>query len=700
MRLTGNGVEKSRILMASITLCPRCSSHLELPIGVAPTSLIECPICEAEFLLASVAPRAIPRARVVEQQVGREVKEVEPVADEPSLPLYASPTFGVVVDEEAESSEPATTDNLSRLLRSSGEWQLPGVHVPAEDQEETAAVEEDEESSTSLDLNAADERVIPNDHAASATPFGVTFDAAYRDADPELASESPAQSDDLKLGSSRLDQLLSDLMKSPVAPTSSPTIEVSSSSPAPKLPRFAEFEPHDEGAEEEPTHAELSEAGQDFDEVEVLDAPEDRWRRLRESAAQEEQLSEVAEEFADEEASDDDEQPLLQLETTPRRKRRPAGLRTLVGVVGGGAIGILGGAYALLWLRGSDGDVLHMANLLPPAMLPPSMQPLLDERSQENNQVAVEASANTPPTDDSGSIASPETTTLEFAESPDEPTAEQGAAAGEAELAAAPDETRALHQDAAVMPAAATEPAEDTSATPTVADAVVETEADAPKHWPTTPIVGQLRNAPRYTVADLDALLIDADAAHRRFLAGDLSRKDDVAAMGQAYIELCKLAERFTLTDPAEFGNELITKQMNAKNIFRGTVGLPARRNDLAMIAGRWLQHSRRPNQGVVLLGKVTDLRAQGPWTEYTIETPLGDSTAVSKVLMDGVPFASGAEVAVVGTVIADPRQTITGYEGEAPQVIVSGFAFVPEEFTAPKISDLDEEVGDLFSGG
>jgi hypothetical protein len=691
--------------MASITLCPRCSSHLELPTGVAPTSLIECPICEAEFLLASVAPRAIPRARVVEQQVGREVKEVEPVADEPSLPLYASPTFGVVVDEEAESSEPATPDNLSRLLRSSSEWQFPGVHVPAEDQEETTAAEKDEESSTSLDLNAADERVIPNDHAAPATPFGATLDAAYRDADPELASESLVQPDELKLGSSRLDQLLSDLMKSPVAPTSSsssPTIEVpSSSSLAPKLPSFAEFESQDDGVEEEPIHAQLGESGQDFDEVEVLDAPEDRWRRLRESAAQEEQLSEVAEEFADEEGSDDDESPLPQLETTPRRKRRPAGLRTPIGVVGGGAIGILGGAYALLWLRGPAVDVLHMANWLPPAMLPVSMQPLANDGVQRDNQFAPGDRTNSLLAEDNNdSIASPETTTLKFAESPDEPTKEQGAATGEAELAAAPDETATLHQDAAVMPAAATEPAEETSATPTVADAVAETEADAPKHWPTTAIVGQLRNAPRYTVADLDALLIDADAAHRRFLAGDLSRKDDVAAMGQAYIELCKLAERFTLTDPAEFGNELITKQMNAKNIFRGTVGLPARRNDLAMIAGRWLQHNRRPNQGVILLGKVADLRAQGPWTEYTIETPLGDSTAVSKVLMDGVPFASGAEVAVVGTVIADPRQAIAGYEGDAPQVIVAGFAFVPEEFTAPKISDLGEEVGDLFSGG
>ena len=121
---------------------------------------------------------------------------------------------------------------------------------------------------------------------------------------------------------------------------------------------------------------------------------------------------------------------------------------------------------------------------------------------------------------------------------------------------------------------------------------------------------------------------------------------------------------------------------------------------ELAMIAGRWLQHARRPNQGVVVLGKVIDLHAQGPWTEYTIETPLGDSSAVSKVLMEGVPFKSGSDVAVVGTIVADPRQAIDGYAGEAQQVIVSGFAFVPEDFVAPKIGGLSGEAGDLFSLG
>lgn len=170
--------------------------------------------------------------------------------------------------------------------------------------------------------------------------------------------------------------------------------------------------------------------------------------------------------------------------------------------------------------------------------------------------------------------------------------------------------------------------------------------------------------------------------------------------MGQSYIELCKLAELYTLVDPAEFGNDLITKQMNAKNIFRGIAGDSARRSDLAMIAGRWLQHNRRPNKGVLLLGKVTDVKAQGPWTEYTLETQLGDATATSKVLMDGIPFATGLEIAVVGTIIDEPQRTIDGYAGDAAQVIVSGFAFVPEDFVAPSLGRVSGDEADLFSLG
>lgn len=660
--------------MASITLCPRCSSHLELPSGLAPTSLVECPICEAEFLLASVAPRAIPKVRLVEHDATPENKTTET----PSAPL------GIIVDDaDVASAEPAPSvdDRLSRLMRSASSWQLPGVQQPEE--EETAAADEDDQpsmlDSPTLDLDISDERIIPNDHAPAVKTFGVTLDAAYRDADPETADKSSNVADELQLAGSRLDQLLSDLMKpQTVAATASPAEPTIARTESPAPPTFTEFVDENDAAEDE-----------------TIPFEPQRRREWDEETAADGEETEEAVAYADEEAAEEDEYAALDLQAAPRRQRRSSGVRSLVGIVGGGVLGIVGGAYILLWLR-PELDLLNMAQWLPPAILP-SATPSSPESDLADQgalpppapvgQLGSESDSAepAPPTKSTIAIAEPS------AESPEQPAEHESTVADENEFAAAPPaEQGGIRRDTAVTTASAVEPLGSDAVQP----------ASEPVHWPTTPIVGQLRAPKFYSVAELEATLPGADAAHRRFLAGDLARKEDVAAMGQAYIELCKLAEQFTLTNPAEYGNELITKQMNAKNIFRGSVGDPARRNDLAMIAGRWLQHARRPNQGVVVLGKVTDLQALGPWTEYTIETPLGYSSAVSKVLIDGVPFKSGSDVAVVGAIVADPRQAIDGYAGEAQQVIVSGFAFVPEDFVAPKLGGVSGDAGDLFSLG
>jgi len=656
--------------MASITLCPRCSSHLELPSGLAPTSLVECPICEAGFLLASVAPRAIPKVRLVEH----DATENKTTTATPSAPL------GIIVDDASAEPAPSVDDRLSRLMRSASSWQLPGIQQPEE--EETAAADEDEQpsmlDSPMLDLEASDERIIPNDHAPAVKTFGATLDAAYRDADPATVDKPSSAADELQLAGSRLDQLLSDLMKpQTVAAAASPAEPTIVRTESPATPTFTEFVEENDAAEDE-----------------TIPFEPQRRREWDDEAAAEGEEAEETIAYADEEASEE-EFATLDLQAAPRRQRRSSGVRSLVGIVGGGVIGIVGGAYILLWMR-PELDLLNMAQWMPSALLPSSAQSSPESNLVDQGALPPPAPVGqlrdetggaepAPPTASTSAIAEPST------EAPEQPAEQETTVADENEFAAAPPaEHGGILQDSAVTPASAIGPIDGAPAAP----------ASEPVHWPTTPIVGQLRAPKLYSVAELEATLPGADAAHRRFLAGDLARKEDVAGMGQAYIELCKLAEQFTLTNPAEYGNELITKQMNAKNIFRGSVGDPARRNDLAMIAGRWLQHARRPNQGVVVLGKVTDLQAQGLWTEYTVETPLGDSSAVSKVLMEGVPFQSGSDVAVVGTIVADPRQAIDGYAGEAQQVIVSGFAFIPEDFVAPKIGGVSGEAGDLFSLG
>ena len=709
--------------MASITLCPRCSSHLELPAGLTPTSLVECPICEAEFLLASVAPRAIPKVRLVEQDIHHPSSESD---DE--LMDEATPTrepLGIIADDDvpAESEqEPvaeSTDDKLSRLLRSTSSWQLPGASPPeaAEQDDAEDADEPSAEVASFEEFDAEiDDRIIPNDHAPRPT-FGATLDAAYRDADPETAAPAAPAADELKLGGSRLDQLLSDRMKTPPAPLASATPAASEDKPVqPRAaaPTFAEFE-SDEQTEAELEPASYAEAAESEiaeydavgDESNSDDAPsdesfEERWRRLQANSAATE-VGSTAEEQADDYATvdyaavedddavtyeanaeaepeseqwtSDEEFDELDRSTSKRRRRRPSVVKTLVGVVGGGFIGIFLAGYGLLWLKGPDGDLLGIANLLPAAMLPgaddaASQEPL----SLAGDRLPPPAPVDAAPMSEAAPPQQPDESTLDFAHDAQPPAdgelaATEAPSSAEAQPLAPP---APMHRDADVLPTVAVETIQ----------------------WPTTPIVGELKGVKLFGTADLGDHIASADAAHRTFLAGDLARKEDVAAMGQAYIELCKLAERYTLTNPKEFGNDLVTKQMAAKLIFRGAVGDSARRNDLAMIAGRWLEHARRPNQGVLLLGRITDLQPQGKWTEYTIETPLGSTVSVNKVLMDKISFKFGDEVAVVGAIVADPSQAIAGYTGDAKQVVVAGFAFAPEDFVAPRTG----ATADLFT--
>jgi hypothetical protein len=583
--------------MPSIAICPRCTSHLGLPAGADSAAQVQCPICEVEFSLATVSPRELPQARLVES---------------------------VAKVDDAEHTEagasPSPQERLSRLLRSSASWTSP----------------------TPLEEAKPDLPEVGDD---------ASYDRAYQDADPELARQQTAPQQ-TQPASSRLDQLLSDLIKNPAEPIPVPTARV---------------EPREVAATNDADRASFSATlGHDF-ETDFADSSADQEAGADEKDAEEEQVV-----VSSSGVTATGEGIPLDLRTAPRRKRRPAGVRTLVGVIGGGVLGIALGAYGLLWLQGPNGDFLGLAKWLPPAMLPSSMSSMANVETDDDVSVASQA-------DDAPDGASmPQADENLLSTDSDE----QGMAPGAA--ATLPNDNQPPRLDPEVMQATAEEPVADapTAAAPTVAPAPA---ASTPTAWPTTPIVGDLRNVKLYSVAELGELLEDADAAHRQFLAGDLTKQQSWATMGPAYMAIAALAERYTLTDPSAYGNELITKQLAAKNIFRGTLGDPARRTDLATIAARWLQHERRQNQGVVLIGRVRDLQPNGKWTQYTIDVPLGEGTVAATVLMDRISFTTGDEVAVVGAILQKPLQRLTGYQGEAAEVVIAGYSFAPADFVAPQ---------------
>jgi hypothetical protein len=560
--------------MPLITICPRCTSHLALSGDVTPAAQVQCPICEVEFSLATVVPRELPQARLVDHADHADAEvEVEP-------------------DDLADQSTESAQERLSALLRSTAQWR------PAAPSEEESAVDDD---------RALDEEP-PRAIAATAKPAAA----------------------DLKLGDSRLDQLLSDLIKEqPASPPES---------------RFASHlaEAESLAVEFEPTQSPDFYA--DLDEVEETTQPES-------SRAAEPAPVPV---FAGEAAADD---LPSDLRTAPRRKRKPKLVRMLVGVVAGGMIGVGLGAYGLLWLRGPQGDFLGIARYLPPSMLPASVKQIAGDDAAANDSRDSE-----PPTSESTLAATPlPQPRFDSAVAPasvEEPVAEPGDPSAPDRLALAP------------------EPSAPTLAPP-------PTESSSPTT--STTIVARLRGVHLHPLAELHEARDSANAALNEFLAGDLAQQQSWSTMGPAYIALAAFAEQFTLVeDVADQQDQLLEAQTAAKDVFRKLIGNAPRRADLATVAARWLQHDRRQNQGVILVGKVRNASPQGDLVEYTVDVPLGDSAVASRVLSSEASFNPGDDIAVVGAILPQPREQFAGYAGEASQVILAGWAFAPVALATP----------------
>ena len=286
--------------MPLITICPRCTSHLGLPGDVTPAAQVQCPICEVEFSLATVVPRELPQARLIDHGDAAVAAEARRVPEEP-----------------AETAQ----ERLSALLRTTAQWR------PA----------------SAAESNAGHELLD-------------TFDNEPADAPAAVATPTASE---LKLGDSRLDQLLSDLIKDSGQPLREPEspfanqLAAAQSSPV-------EFVPSE--------HHEF--------EAEIDDEPSETYSDAHDERKQSPQ-EEVAPWFGH---TSESELP-ADLRTAPRRKRKPKVLRMLLGVVLGGMIGIGLGAYGLLWLRGSQGDFLGIAQYLPPAMLPASVKQIAGDET-------------------------------------------------------------------------------------------------------------------------------------------------------------------------------------------------------------------------------------------------------------------------------------------------------------------------------
>ena len=303
------------------------------------------------------------------------------------------------------------------------------------------------------------------------------------------------------------------------------------------------------------------------------------------------------------------------------QKRRARGrgslVRQLVGVVGGGAAGLMLGYFALLWWRGPDGDLLGVADRIPSTLLPASFDEAGDSRGLVSDAPAPSPEAqsdveratfesNIPSPTESGDVAEPRPLTPEGAK-------------------------------------------------PLVANATVQ-------------------DAPSYTQEQLNAAIALAATARERLVTGALNDAAAKRTKGESYVQLCQIAE--TLTFLADDNAQTVAdSQDSGRQFFAELLQDPTSREEIAQIAVRWIGYPKRPHGGVFFAGKVLSSQQTGSAQEVQLE--LVDGATVTVLTPE--PSALDGTVGVVGSILEQPAERVTGYSGTADQAVWARLVFAVE---------------------
>lgn len=587
--------------MAQVANCPQCEHDLLVPDGTVAGVWSRCPNCRAFFQLKDAKPRELIELEVVEADGdAADDQSAQTVADLSSMATWAGGSEEEPELHIAEEPEDSDLEFADELVEAESD-------IVEEDVAEEADAEEALEAEPhTLDLTAeespeaAAERIDAWFRSAKTLADVPPLERAsggYED-EPEVEPvSSAANSATIDLGAQGVDEL-----------DFSDDFELEPSTEAPQDIATWDDSQHMErllaGIQEQPA-AELAAADDEL-------MPHDREEHV---------------------AATETWSPDVSLSGTPRvgqPRRQRSYVRTALMTVVGGVMGLGLGYYALLWIRGPEIDSFHVAQYLPPAMLPASF----------NAQSPIAA---IPP-------VIPRTE-----EEPAAPVTEEPAKTAEA-----PAETQATYTE----PAPAKSPAE---------PAVLE----AP---PATPVTNsaapddavRIANAPSFTVDELSTALQSGQGAEAGLVNGSMSDGKEVQqAKGRSYMILADLAQKTTFVDN-KLTPEVASKlQQDADDVFRKSLANPHTRTEVGQIVPKWIASQNRKHGGVFFAATIASHASQGTVTECNVELGGGETLSVlvpanlSRQLDD-----PSRAVGFVGWIVDTPAEHITGYTGHAPQAV------------------------------
>ena len=349
----------------------------------------------------------------------------------------------------------------------------------------------------------------------------------------------------------------------------------------------------------------------------------------------------------------------------PGKKRKEKNVaKELVGAIVGGFLGLSIGYYLLNLIGGSRFDFLQIP--LPFVA-----------------HTAKHWGSEPPPVPDSGKPAAPKP--KQQKSSPSRPQSSSGAPVGaaadiaeeplDAGDAAAPEPLEGVGGLGGLMASLQPDPA---------------LTGESPGHRePASPATAEpigVKNAPNYPPAELAAALRAAHEAigcaacnstgfvlvdGKRVVCDACKGQPNLSVTGESFQLIRELAEKLTFVDASDPA-PVTDRRLAAEALIERVAEYPAQDEQLGRMAANLLQSNDKPHGGIILVGTARPPVSKDGLHGMTVELS-GIPMTVSVLSDKPLTNRAGQHVAVLGSLVWNPAETVAGYVGRKEFVVWSG---------------------------
>lgn len=176
-----------------------------------------------------------------------------------------------------------------------------------------------------------------------------------------------------------------------------------------------------------------------------------------------------------------------------------------------------------------------------------------------------------------------------------------------------------------------------------------------------------LRRPPSFSADDLDRTLTAAND-----LIATVEDADTLPA--EAFQKLCRLGHvlTFVVDDPTD--GRLLRHKEAVRDLLQRLADGAGRIDQIGLQAGRLMESDEVIQPGILLAGTTRSVISRGGLYGMTMQLAV-QPNPISVLSDTSLPFESGDQVVVLGSIVTNPAENLIGYPGENPKIIWVGMA-------------------------